>query len=254
MLEEDDFLEEDDSQNDITDDFIDEVLNHYRTESGKKMRTRMLISMLDKRGGAQGFLPEEAFSKANLAAAAIEMLHTATLIHDDILDDATHRRGLASLNAKFGRNVALVAGDVMLSRALARISSLNDGYLVAQMLKTLRVMCDGQLRESAWKEVASTPERAEVINVLKQKSGSLFGLAARFGVYFSIANPTRADFEDLDDAARAGELYGIAFQLRDDLRDLEEDKASGVPTFPLLFGEADTWETIEKLEEKSALA
>lgn len=245
--------EEDDFQNELTDDFVDDVLNHYRTESGKKMRTRTLISTLDKRGQAQGFLPEDAFSRASVAAEAIEMMHTATLIHDDILDDADTRRGMQSLNAKFGRSVALVAGDVMLSRSLARMSSLNDGYAVAHMLRALRAMCDGQLRESAWKEVGSSPERSEVIRVLRQKTGSLFGLAARLGVYFSIPNAKRSDFEDLDDAAGAGELYGIAFQLRDDLRDLEEDKAAGVPTFPLLFGEPQTWETIETLEQKSAL-
>lgn len=239
---------EDVETNEVGDEFISQIVHHF-DGCGSGERTKFLFNTLDQRGRAQGFLPENALDKAKVAATAIELLHTASLVHDDILDNSTSRRELETLNCKFGDKIALIAGDVLFSHALSILGTIGDGYCVSQLITTLRAMCDGQLRELAWTEVAIKPQRDEIIYALRQKTGALFGLSARFGAYFAMLDDLNAEsIEFLDQIAEHGEYYGIAYQLRDDLEDIEVDSNNDVITYPLLYGVDETEELIIHFE------
>ncbi|MDR0950137.1 MAG: polyprenyl synthetase family protein [Candidatus Ancillula sp.] len=245
-------------EEDVDNQFV-KIVNHYRDNPGKKVRAKLLFQTAAKVARVNGGLPNEAEQRLKTAASAIEMMHTASIIHDDVLDENDARRGIESLNKVHGEKIALVAGDVLFARSLSIISKINDGYAVSQCLKCLRVMTEGQMKESVWGQLGYIPESHEMLEVLKMKTGTLFGLALRLGGYFAspasvIPELFSTEFaEELDEYAEQGENFGIAYQLRDDIEDIEEDKANGVLTVPQVLGIEKTKILADKYQELSYL-
>ncbi|WP_373704873.1 polyprenyl synthetase family protein [Porphyromonas loveana] len=172
------------------------------------------------------------------AAVLLEMIHTATLIHDDVIDQAAVRRGVPTLNAFFDNRVTVLMGDFVLSSALLRAIALNDIRIITIVSQLGRELSEGEIRqfETADKVVIDEDVYMEVI---RQKTATLFSASAEVG-----AITVKAPTEVVDRCKRVGELLGYAFQIRDDIFDYfrndvgkptGNDIREGKITLPLLY-------------------
>jgi geranylgeranyl pyrophosphate synthase len=159
-------------------------------------------------------------------AAAVELMHTASLLHDDIIDKADERRARPSVNALYGTNVALLAGDRLLSHAILSFTMIKNRDAARQAALTFIDLTEAMAREEELELSAATP--AEALEIADGKTGALFGLCGYLaGLAAKDASASRRFME-------AGRLAGRAFQLRDDVEDIDEDVANGIPTLPQL--------------------
>lgn len=193
--------------------------------SGKKLRPMMLLLSARMLHGT-GRLPEKVIQ----GAASLEMLHVATLIHDDIIDKALLRRGMASVNAARGSDVAIIIGDMQFVQAVRgfveAIHTQSDMGLVKLVLDVAFRICCGELDELQTDPASSTAElHARYLRTIERKTAVLFGLACESGITL---------VEGRTSAARRAGFYGRrvgrAFQIMDDLFDFAQDEeASGKP-------------------------
>ncbi|MET8141239.1 polyprenyl synthetase family protein [Sphaerisporangium sp. NPDC005288] len=212
------------------DPFLTTVATHLLNAGGKRLRPTVVL--LAARFG------DPAHPHVVRAAAAVELMHVASLYHDDVMDEAPVRRGAPSVNARWGNRVAILAGDYLVAKAGELAAPLGAAALEAQARMLTRLVT-GQLRETVGAGRGDDPERY-YMSVIADKTAALFALAAGLGARASGAT---------DQAAGAleayGEALGIAFQLSDDLLDLSEptaragkpsnaDLRQGVATLPLL--------------------
>jgi heptaprenyl diphosphate synthase len=177
------------------------------------------------------------------AAAAVELVHIATLYHDDVMDEATMRRGAASANARWDNTVAILAGDYLFAHASRLVSDL--GTDAARIIaETFAELVTGQMRETVGPAPGEDAVR-HYLSVIRQKTGSLIATAGRFGGMCSGA----AD-EHITALRTYGEIVGAAFQMSDDIIDIASpsvesgktpgtDLREGVPTLPMLYALAD---------------
>lgn len=204
----------------------------YLAKAGGK-RIRPLLTLLTSELGAG---PNEQVRRA---AQSIEITHIASLYHDDVMDDATLRRGVAAAQTVWSNSVAILAGDLLFARASTLVSGMGEEAIILQA-KTFERLCLGQLHETVGPQPGDDPMQ-HYIQVLADKTGALISTAARMGVMLSGA-PT----DYLDPVTLYGERIGIAFQLIDDVIDLspkaEEtgkragtDLRAGVVTMPMLL-------------------
>ena len=172
------------------------------------------------------------------AAVVVELTHLATLYHDDVMDDAPTRRGVATAQNIWGNNVAILTGDLLFARASQLGSKLGMTALTLQA-DTFERLCLGQLHETLGPS-EGVNKREHYIQVLADKTGSLIAAAAQMGILFSGAP------EEFDEPVRQfGEKIGVAFQLIDDVIDISAegpsgktpgtDLRAGVPTLPVLL-------------------
>ncbi|AWK76384.1 hypothetical protein CBI38_33725 (plasmid) [Rhodococcus oxybenzonivorans] len=173
------------------------------------------------------------------AAAVVELLHVASLHHDDVMDEASIRRGGSSANALWGDETAALVGTHIMARATALLAGLPPD-VVASVADTTFVVCTGQLRETEHAYDLDL-DLDTYIDILRMKTASLFELPCRIGAMLAGLEPSQVDA-----VARYGSNLGIAFQLIDDLLDFEgETTALGKPTgtdldrgiysYPVLF-------------------
>jgi geranylgeranyl pyrophosphate synthase len=173
------------------------------------------------------------------AAAAVELLHMATLVHDDVLDRADLRRGRPTVVAEGGREAATATGDLLFSRAFGELSSTGSGEAVRALSAASSALVRGELmqRADAWSD-AVTPER--YLERCGLKTASLFEAACRLGALFS------GDSAPADPLGRFGARIGLAFQILDDVLDVEgptertgkprgADLLDGTVTLPLIL-------------------
>ncbi len=154
-------------------------------------------------------------SQVNIAAAALEMLHAASLLHDDVIDEGKLRRGKPALWVTHGAKAAVLAGDMLLSRAFTRIAESHP-HAVPLMARTLQCMCQAEMEQESLSRQTSQ-SREDVIRIAQGKTGSLFGLCA----YCSASKTS-----PLADALLvAGTHLGVAYQLADDLLDMQKDES-----------------------------
>jgi heptaprenyl diphosphate synthase len=177
------------------------------------------------------------------AAAAVELVHIATLYHDDVMDEATMRRGAASANARWDNTVAILAGDYLFAHASRLVSDL--GTDAARIIaETFAELVSGQMRETTGPAAGEDPI-GHHLSVIGQKTGSLIATAGRYGGMCSNAGP-----EYVAALRRYGEIIGAAFQISDDIIDIASpstesgkvpgtDLREGVPTLPTLYAQAD---------------
>ncbi|WP_235921870.1 polyprenyl synthetase family protein [Lentzea tibetensis] len=181
------------------------------------------------------------------AAAVVELTHLATLYHDDVMDEATMRRGAESANAKWDNSIAILTGDYLFAHASRLTADL--GTDAARIIaETFSVLVTGQMRETMGPQNGEDPI-AHYLRVIEEKTGVLIATAARFGGMFSDATE-----EEVDALRRYADVIGAAFQISDDVIDIASpslesgktpgtDLREGVKTLPMLYALADPSET-----------
>ena len=211
-----------------------DITARHLVEAGGK-RFRPLLVLLASHFGnpkAEGIVP---------AAVVVELTHLATLYHDDVMDEATVRRGAQSANSRWGNTVAILSGDFLFARSSKLLADLGPEAVRVQA-QTVERLVIGQLRESVGPQGNEDPI-VHHLEVLADKTGSLIAAAGRYGAMMSGVSP-----ELTDKIADFGESIGIAFQLSDDLLDIESDVSGktpgtdlreGIKTLPVLFALAD---------------
>lgn len=217
-------------------DELADVTSRYLLEAGGK-RVRPTLTLLTSQlgGGAD--------DRVITAATALEIIHLASLYHDDVMDEANMRRGVPSAQAVWGNSVAILSGDLLFARASKLIASLGEDAIRLQA-DTFERLCLGQLHETIGPKAGDDPIE-HYIQVLADKTGSLIAAAARMGISFSDES---AVFER--PVEEFGEKIGVAFQLVDDIIDLSDeaeqtgkeagtDLRAGVVTLPLLYLQRD---------------
>jgi heptaprenyl diphosphate synthase len=223
-------------------ELADMTARHLVEAGGKRFRP-LLVLLAAEFGDASaaGVVP---------AAVVVELTHLATLYHDDVMDQASLRRGTQSANARWGNTVAILSGDFLFARSSKILADLGPAAVRVQALTFERLVI-GQLKETVGPRPDEDPV-AHHIAVLADKTGSLIAAAGRYGAMMSGASDGVAD-----SVAEFGESIGIAFQLSDDLLDIESsvsgknqgtDLREGIPTLPVLLALADS-ETSPRLRE-----
>jgi octaprenyl-diphosphate synthase len=163
-------------------------------------------------------------------ACAVELIHTATLLHDDIVDGATERRKLPSVNKAFGVEVAVLAGDGLLGQALLLFAdSPRPGEAVKVAAQTVSVMAEAVVLEIELHDDANATAD-EMLSIADGKTGALFALCGY------LAGLAANDLAAAERLAHVGRLMGRVFQIKDDIDDLEEDTANGTPTLSRVVG------------------
>ncbi len=168
------------------------------------------------------------------------MFHTATLLHDDVIDGASLRRGLTTLNAKWGDTLSVLSGDYLYAKAFCLLSRLDNTPVLELMSDTARTVCEGEVAQIQH-QYDLTLTRADYLKIIGWKTASLMGAAAEAGALLGGATPQKAKRLGV-----FGTHFGLAFQILDDTQDLmgeEEalgkslgtDLALGVLTLPLLY-------------------
>jgi heptaprenyl diphosphate synthase len=217
---------------DVSSEFglVTDAARHLVDAGGKRFRPMLALLGAQFGDPARGGVLE--------AAVVVELTHLASLYHDDVMDDATLRRGAPSANVRFGNSVAILVGDFLFARAAARVAELGPEAVLLQA-RTFERLVIGQIRETAGPGADDPLEH--YLAVLADKTGSLIATSGRLG-----ALQAGASAQVADTLTRFGELIGVAFQLADDLLDVEADSASsgkavgtdlreGVATLPVLW-------------------
>ena len=179
------------------------------------------------------------------AAVAVELIHTATLVHDDLIDDSPTRRGVATVHARHGSAVAVIAGDNYLARGLELLASSGRVDLVALLASTVGVICSAELQQTRSERRWTETTIATYLRTIEGKTASLLATACRIGA--SLADLSDAE---IDGATRYGRALGMAFQIADDVLDYRGDESStgkpvgvdllrGIVTSPLIYALAD---------------
>ena len=220
-----------------------DITARHLVEAGGK-RFRPLLVLLAAQFGdptSEGIIP---------AAVVVELTHLATLYHDDVMDEATVRRGAQSANSRWGNTVAILSGDFLFARSSKLLADLGPEAVRVQA-ETFERLVIGQLRESVGPQNGEDPV-VHHLEVLADKTGSLIAAAGRYGAMMSGVSPALTD-----KIADFGESIGIAFQLSDDLLDIESevsgktpgtDLREGIRTLPVLLALADA-ATPERLRD-----
>jgi heptaprenyl diphosphate synthase len=225
--------------------FVSEVAGHLVAAGGKRVRP-MLALLAAQLGNADA--PEVV-----RAAVVCELTHLATLYHDDVMDEASVRRGAPSANSRWGNSVAILTGDFLFARASDLLADLGPEAVRVQA-QTFERLVTGQLRETVGARPGEDPVD-HYLGVLADKTGSLVATSARFGASFA-----GVDAALVTALAAFGEDFGVAFQLSDDLIDIVSevgasgkrpgtDLREGIATLPVLFALAGDDPAEERLRE-----
>jgi octaprenyl-diphosphate synthase len=224
----------------VKDGAVREVVEFLLGSPGKRIRPALvLLSTGAVAGAARGSsvlrgVPIEV-------AAAVELIHMASLVHDDVIDGAAVRHHQPSINARWGAGTAIALGDYLCSHAMAMIAECGDPRLFAILGSDLSAMCEGELLQVAGRTRLARSER-HCLDIVEKKTASLFGACCEAGASVAAGEPkVRTALQ------QAGVHLGIAFQILDDCRDLlsdEEDLGkepgqdllAGDMTLPLLYG------------------
>lgn len=179
------------------------VNEHVKSMKGKQIRPTMTIL------AAKLIAP---ITNATLqAAAALEMLHTASLVHDDVVDNSDMRRGKRSVNAIWDNRISILSGDYLISQASLIATKANDLEIIKVICQLGRDLSEGELLQIENVQTISTDEQ-RYINVIRKKTAMLFSACMRCG-----GLTVGASEEQLHNLELFGEKYGILFQMRDDM-------------------------------------
>ena len=218
------------------DGFLDEVTTHLLAAGGKRLRP--VLALATATSGIQPASREDL-----LGAVAVELVHLASLYHDDVMDEATMRRNVESVNARFGNLVAIVAGDFLLARS-AEIAAGLGTEIAGLLATTLGELCQGQVAEvhAAFK-IGRTED--DYSNAIAGKTASLMATSCRIGALTGGLPRLQ-----IDAFTTFGRYFGMIFQVRDDILDVVgteaelgkpagQDLAEGIYTLPVLLALAD---------------
>jgi heptaprenyl diphosphate synthase len=218
------------------DAIMTESLTHLFKAGGKRFRP--LFTVLAAQVG-----PKPDAAEVTIAGAVIELVHLATLYHDDVMDEAEVRRGAPTANVRWSNNVAILAGDYLFATASRLVSRLGP-EAVRLIAETFAQLVTGQMRET--RGVADGADSIEhYLKVVYEKTACLISAAGEFGAMFS-----GADDDQIARLSRLGGLVGTAFQISDDIIDIDSDShesgklpgtdvREGVHTLPMLYALAE---------------
>ena len=214
------------------DGLLQVVLNHIKQRAGKRMRP-ILILLMAKNFGKVSRVTQHA-------AVGLELLHTASLVHDDVVDEAAERRGQASVNADYDNKVAVLVGDYVLSTALLHVSYTHSEMIVRRLAELGRTLSDGEILQLA--NIQNKEVTEEVYyKIIERKTAALFETCAAIG-----SESAGATEEQVEAARLFGKNLGIVFQIRDDIFDYYDsevevgkptgnDFAEGKLTLPIIY-------------------
>jgi len=198
------------------DGLLEQALKHIRQRGGKRMRP-MLILLVAQNYGRVSAVTQHA-------AVGLELLHTASLVHDDVVDESAERRGQASVNATYDNKVAVLVGDYILSTALLHISKTGNQRIVEYLAELGRTLAAGEILQLS--NIQNQEISEEVYyQIIKNKTAALFEACATIG-----ALSAGATEEQVMLAGQFGQNLGIMFQIRDDIFDYFDSKEIGKPT------------------------
>ncbi len=226
------------------DELMAEAVQHLFQAGGKRFRP--LFTVLS---GSLGPRPED--DDVTIAGAVIELVHLATLYHDDVMDEAQVRRGADSANARWGNNIAILAGDYLFATASRLVSRLGPDA-VRVIADTFAQLVTGQMRETRG-AAGGTDEIEHYLKVVYEKTACLISASGRFGATFSGAGE-----EQIERLSRLGGIVGTAFQISDDIIDIDSDPdesgkvpgtdlREGVHTLPVLYALREPGPDAERL-------
>jgi heptaprenyl diphosphate synthase len=231
-----------------------ELMDHILSRRGKRLRPVLLLL-------SGSFLP--ANDKVLIqAAAAVELIHTASLVHDDIIDESLERRGSPSLNARWGNRAAVLAGDFLFARAFELLSLCQDFQLNKKFVRTIGIMCEGETEQNVFAYNVNISEEQYLKNIYR-KTAVLMEACCSEGARLS-----KLESKDVSKLETYGRNIGLAFQITDDILDITgkreftgkpigKDLEEGIITLPLIYVLQDiTWgpllkEAIEKRDFSS---
>ena len=195
---------------------LDKIMHYIIKRKGKQMRP-MFVFLSAK---LFGNINESSYSAASL----IELLHTATLVHDDVIDESNFRRGFFSINALWKNKIAVLVGDFLLSRGLLLAVEKNEFSLLKIMSKAVKDMSEGELMQIEKTRKLNITED-EYFEIIKKKTAALISACCESG-----ASSSNTSDENIKTMRDFGEKAGIAFQIKDDLFDYTQSTLIGKPT------------------------
>lgn len=196
---------------------LQQALDHIRQRAGKRMRPILIFLMARNYGSVTDVTQH--------AAVGLELLHTASLVHDDVVDESRERRGQESVNALYDNKVAVLVGDYILSTALLNVSYTHSEKIVRYLAELGRTLSDGEILQLSSIDNEEISEET-YYNIIKNKTAALFEACSAIG-----ALSAGASDEDVERAKLFGRQLGIIFQIRDDIFDYYNDeKEIGKPT------------------------
>ncbi len=198
------------------DGLLSQVLNHVCQRAGKRMRPMLILLMARNFG--------KVTSTTLNAAVGLELLHTASLIHDDVVDESEERRGQTSVNAEYNNKVAVLAGDYVLSTALLHVNFTHNEAIVETLAALGRTLSNGEILQLSAIQKQAISETT-YYDVIRQKTAALFEACAEVG-----ALSVGADAVATEKARRFGQNIGTIFQIRDDIFDYYDTTDIGKPT------------------------
>ncbi|MGA4790884.1 polyprenyl synthetase family protein [Nocardia sp. AB354] len=217
-------------------DFLLEAALHLARAGGKRFRP--LFTILTGQLGPRPTDPDLI-----TAGTVVELVHLATLYHDDVMDEASMRRGAPSVNSRWGNSIAILSGDYLFAHASRLVSTLGPDA-VRIIAETFAELVTGQMRETLGAKKSQDPVE-HYLRVVWEKTGSLIAASGRFGGTFS-----GGSLDDVERLARLGDAVGTAFQISDDIIDISSvseqsgktpgtDLREGVHTLPVLYALRD---------------
>ncbi len=206
---------------------MSEMISHVLSSRGKGIRpiVTMLCSALTSEANTRHWIEGErnCSKRTYLGAMMVEMLHTASLIHDDVIDNADTRRGKPSANALWQSRNAVVLGDYILARTMSIGMESAQYDLVSHIVGSVATLCEGEILQSQHATDRDTT-RQDYLEIIYKKTASLISVSASAG-----AVSVRASREDVERMRRFGEALGMAFQIQDDILDYSRSAQTGKP-------------------------
>ena len=211
---------------------VAEVSQHLIAAGGKRLRPALLLLT----AGALGY----AGTGHHRLAAVVEFIHTATLLHDDVVDESSLRRGLPTANARFGNPASVLVGDFLYTRAFQMMVQAQDMRVMQILADATNTIAEGEVLQLMHLGNAAVYE-ADYLRVIRAKTAKLFEASARLGAVLAGSDAPREE-----QCARYGQALGTAFQIIDDVLDydgtvddlgknLGDDLREGKPTLPLIL-------------------
>ena len=211
---------------------VAEVSQHLIAAGGKRLRPALLLLT----AGALGY----AGTGHHRLAAVVEFIHTATLLHDDVVDESSLRRGLPTANARFGNPASVLVGDFLYTRAFQMMVQAQDMRVMQILADATNTIAEGEVLQLMHLGNAAVDE-ADYLRVIRAKTSKLFEASARLGAVLAGSDAPREE-----QCARYGQALGTAFQIIDDVLDydgtvddlgknLGDDLREGKPTLPLIL-------------------
>ncbi len=195
---------------------LQNVLDHIRQRGGKRMRPMLILLIAKNYGGVNAVTQN--------AAVGLELLHTASLVHDDVVDESNERRGQASVNATYNNKVAVLVGDFILSSALLRVSETNNELIIRNLARLGQTLSAGEVLQLINIDNKEISEEV-YYQVIRQKTAALFESCCEMGALSAgMGEKEIAEVRDF------GRNIGLAFQIRDDIFDYYDSAEIGKPT------------------------